>query len=95
MNEPTPMHYDNCAQVMDFLCAQFGEDEDSERCRAVKRHLEHCTDCSRYCDSLEKMIGLYRASAPEFPDGIRDQVLHALGVHVERNGRNQQDDNTA
>jgi hypothetical protein len=83
MTEPTPMHYDSCEQVMDFLCAQFGEDEDSERCRTVKKHLEHCTDCTQYCDSLEKMIGLYRAAAPDFPGSVRDQLLSALGVKIE------------
>lgn len=83
MTDQTPMHYDSCEEVMDFLCAQFGEDEDSDRCRAVKAHLAHCTDCAQYCDSLEKMVGLYRASAPDFPENVRNQLLQAIGVKKE------------
>jgi hypothetical protein len=83
MSETTPLQFESCDDVMNFLCAQFGEDDDSERCQAVKRHLAHCSDCSQYCDSLEKMIGLYRTAAPEFPSDARDQLLRAMGVSPE------------
>ena len=69
-----------CGQVLDFICEQFGEDDDSERCRAVKKHLENCPDCSSYCDSMEKMIGLYRAAAPTFPEHAKIELLHTLGI---------------
>lgn len=70
----------SCADVLRYICEQFGEDDDSPRCQAVKAHLEHCPDCSRYCDSVEKMIGLYRAASPEFPDHAREAVLTAVGI---------------
>ena len=72
-----------CRNVLDFICEQFGEDDDSERCRAVKRHLEHCPDCTTYCDSMEKMIGLYRAAAPTFPEHARQLLLSSLGIKGE------------
>lgn len=69
-----------CRDVLDFICTQFGEDDDSERCRSVREHLARCPDCSSYCDSLEKMIGLYRAASPEFPAQVRDTLLAQLGI---------------
>jgi hypothetical protein len=86
MNEATPRTSGSvdpdisCQDVLDFICAQFGEDDDSERCRAVRTHLSRCPDCSSYCDSLEKMIGLYRAAAPSFPDTARTHLLEQLGI---------------
>lgn len=72
--------YASCEQVLEYICTQFGDDPDSERCRTVRRHLDHCPDCARYCDSIEKLIGLYRASSPLFPDAARSQLLSALGM---------------
>ena len=69
-----------CDQVLDFICEQFGEDDDSARCLAVKAHLALCPDCTTYCNSIDKMIGLYRAASPEFPEHARGVLLHALGI---------------
>ncbi|MBR9978144.1 MAG: hypothetical protein KFH87_08655 [Bacteroidetes bacterium] len=73
-------YFHSCQEVMDYICDQFGEDEDSERCRELQRHLEKCPDCSNYCDSLEKMIGLYRASSPRFSPDARRILLETLGI---------------
>lgn len=73
-----------CDQVLDFICEQFGEDDDSERCRSVKAHLAQCPDCSSYCNSIDKMIGLYRAASPEFPPHARGVLLHTLGIPPEK-----------
>ena len=70
----------SCADVLRYICEQFGEDDESPRCLTVKAHLAHCPDCARYCDSVEKMIGLYRAASPQFPEQARDAVLAAVGV---------------
>ena len=86
MNDATPMTNGSvdpdisCQDVLDFICAQFGEDDDSERCRSVRAHLARCPDCTSYCDSLEKMIGLYRAVSPSFSDTARTHLLEQLGI---------------
>ena len=72
-----------CDQVLDFICEQFGEDDDSERCRAVKAHLAQCPDCSSYCNSVDKMIGLYRAASPTFPAEAKTLLLGTLGIRAE------------
>ncbi|HOJ03588.1 MAG TPA: hypothetical protein PK916_06265 [Bacteroidota bacterium] len=73
-------HFANCQEVVDYICGHFGEDENSERCRELKKHLDACPDCSTYCDSMDKMIGLYRAASPCFPEDARKSLLAALGV---------------
>lgn len=69
-----------CADVVEYICESFGEDDSSDRCRAIKEHLQRCPDCGRYCDSMEKMIGLYRASSPEFPPSVREHIFRSLGI---------------
>jgi predicted anti-sigma-YlaC factor YlaD len=69
-----------CADVVNFICEQFGEDDGSERCRAIREHLQNCPDCSEYCNSMDKMIGLYRASSPDFPSDVRAHLFKTLGM---------------
>jgi hypothetical protein len=70
----------SCEEVLQYICEQFGEDDDSERCMEVKRHLDQCPDCTHYCNSLETMIGLYRAASPEFSQEAKKVLLHSLGL---------------
>ena len=34
-----------CKVVMDHICENLGEDLDSEKCIAIKNHLDECEDC--------------------------------------------------
>jgi hypothetical protein len=82
----TTIHDDSfhsCDAVLDYICSQFGDDPDSERCQAVKRHLDRCPDCASYCTSMERMIGLYRAASPFFPAEARSHLLNTLGIRDE------------
>lgn len=83
MTDNIDRHFKSCQEVLNYICEHFGDDEDSDRCRALERHLEKCPDCSAYCDSIEKMIGLYRATAPSFSEEARHMLLDSLGI-VER-----------
>jgi hypothetical protein len=78
------IHFSDCQEVLDYICGHFGEDENSDRCIEMKKHLQSCPDCGKYCDSLEKMIGLYRAASPDFPERARDTLLEAIGVTDKR-----------
>jgi len=79
-----PHHFANCNEVIEFICGHFGDDEHSERCAELKKHLSQCPDCAAYCDSMDKLIGLYRAAAPCFPDDARRVLLEALGIKDEK-----------
>ncbi|MFA6234390.1 MAG: hypothetical protein WC824_09460 [Bacteroidota bacterium] len=74
------MEFHSCQEVMDFICAQFGDDDNSERCHELQQHLANCPDCSLYCDSIEKMIGLYRATSPCFSEEARRMLLESIGI---------------
>ncbi len=77
-----PQNDISCADVVNFICEQFGEDDNSERCRMIKAHIERCHNCGAYCDSMEKMIALYRASSPEFPESVREHLFKTLGMNL-------------
>lgn len=80
MSDSVHQHFESCEEVLDYICTHFGDDDDSERCRALERHLEKCPDCKSYCDSIDKMIGLYRASSPCFSNDARRMLLESLGI---------------
>jgi len=80
MDDKNYTNFDSCEEVHEYLCSQFGDDTDSERCRAVLSHLEKCPDCARYCNSIEKMIGLYRAASPSFSEQAKEVLLKSLGI---------------
>jgi len=45
---------------------------DSPRCREIKQHLEICTNCAEYLDSLKKTILLFR----QYPDPKIPRMFH-------------------
>lgn len=69
-----------CDDVVSYICSQFGEDDSSERCRHVRAHLEKCPDCGAYCDSIDKLIAVYRAASPSFPPAAKTELLRVLGI---------------
>ena len=80
MHKPFQEENVSCSEVLQYICEQFGDEDDSERCLEIKRHLEHCPDCTHYCNSLETMVGLYRAASPEFSTEAKKVLLHSLGL---------------
>ena len=49
-----------CRDKIEQICLELGEDIDSEVCQELRRHLEECSDCRAYVDSLRKTVHLYR-----------------------------------
>jgi predicted anti-sigma-YlaC factor YlaD len=69
-----------CKEIQELICTHFEEDPDSPRCIAMREHLAHCPDCGRYCDSIDKLVAIYRASAPGFPEHAKEELLKTIGV---------------
>ncbi len=44
MSEQNP----TCKDVMQHICESLGEDLDSEKCIAIKNHLDNCDGCKSY-----------------------------------------------
>lgn len=69
-----------CKDVMIHICENLKEDLDSEKCRAIKEHIEHCTSCADYCTSVESTISWYREYDPGFTDDMHKNLLKKLNL---------------
>ena len=49
-----------CAMVAQQICERLGEDLQSRRCAAIRKHISECDDCSGYLKGLERVISLYQ-----------------------------------
>jgi predicted anti-sigma-YlaC factor YlaD len=69
-----------CKTVMDHICENLGEDLDSEKCRAIKNHLDECADCKNYFSSIEQTINFYKKYNINLPHEARERLLNVLGL---------------
>jgi anti-sigma factor RsiW len=70
---------ETCKQVHRFVCEQLDQDINSPRCRAIKKHLETCQDCSEYLATLKKTVTLYRLlPPPHMPQKAHKQLFKRL-----------------
>ncbi len=70
----------NCKDVMQHICESLGEDLNSERCIAIKKHLVECTDCQNYFESVELTIDCYRKYNIEIPEDVHDRLMKFLDL---------------
>lgn len=47
-------------KIFRYICENLDDDMNSARCRQIRKHLDGCTDCTAYLDSLRTTIALYR-----------------------------------
>lgn len=69
-----------CKDVIIHICENLNEDIDSDRCRAIKHHIENCEKCREYGYSIECRIDWYREYDPDFTDTQHDALLKKLGL---------------
>lgn len=70
------------------ICENIDKELNSPQCRAIKRHMEGCSDCMTYLDSLKKTIGFYRQyPIPRLTKATRNR-LDAMLVKNIRPGSN-------
>ena len=72
-----------CKVVMDHICENLGEDLNSEKCIAIKNHLDECKDCKNYFNSVEQTIEFYRKYNINLPGEAHERLLNALGLKNE------------
>ena len=72
-----------CKIVMDHICENLGEDLNSEKCIAIKNHLDECKDCKNYFNSVEQTIEFYRKYNINLPGEAHERLLNALGLKNE------------
>jgi hypothetical protein len=62
----------SCKDVAKHICENLDEQIDSPICRAIKKHLRDCPDCSTNLATLKKTITLYRS----YPSPKRSRTTH-------------------
>lgn len=77
MNQEKP----NCKEVMHHICESLGEELNSERCIAIKHHLENCSNCKSYFDSIKTTINLYKNYNVEIPDEAHQKLMQILNLN--------------
>ena len=68
----------SCKDAMKHICDNLGEDNGTERCKCVKKHIEGCEHCKNYFSSVEKTIDYYKAYCPDLPDECHKRLMDFL-----------------
>jgi predicted anti-sigma-YlaC factor YlaD len=70
----------NCKDVMQHICESLGEELNSEKCIEIKKHLEECTDCKNYFESVEITIDCYRKYNVKMPEDVHERLMKFLNL---------------
>ncbi len=68
----------NCGVVLRHICENLGEELNSDKCVAIKAHLESCPKCKSYFDSVETTIDMYRSYTVELSEDIHANLMKYL-----------------
>jgi predicted anti-sigma-YlaC factor YlaD len=69
----------DCLEVAKHVCGELDEHMNSAECRAIRKHLETCPNCTAYLDSLKKTVLIYRrVPNPRAPKRMRKQLFAKL-----------------
>lgn len=73
----------NCRSVYRYICEHLDADINSPKCRSIKKHLDGCTDCAAYLDSLKKTILLYKhAPVPPLSRTTHKRLVQVIDIAV-------------
>lgn len=70
----------NCKDVMQHICESLGEELNSERCVAIKQHLDDCPNCQNYFKTVELTIDFYKKYEADLPKGAHDRLMSYLNL---------------
>jgi len=70
----------SCKEVMRYVCECMAQDISSERCIALKEHLESCENCKQYFKSVELTIDCYRKYNVELPENAHKKLMNFLNL---------------
>lgn len=70
----------NCKEVMNHICDSLGEDLNSPKCINIKSHLEGCSSCQKYFNSVDSTITFYKKYNVELDSIGHQRLLSVLGL---------------
>ncbi len=69
----------DCLDVAKHVCGDLDEHMDSPECRAIRKHMESCPNCTAYLDSLKKTVLIYQHIPDKrFPKRARKKLFATL-----------------
>ncbi|HPN37433.1 MAG TPA: hypothetical protein PL041_03455 [Melioribacteraceae bacterium] len=68
----------NCSDVINHICENLGEDNNSPNCIALKEHLNNCPNCQSYLKSLKLTINLYKNYNVKVTDSMHNKLVEIL-----------------
>lgn len=73
----------DCLEVAKHVCGDLDEHMDSPECRAIRKHLESCPNCTAYLDSLKKTVLIYQhISNPRAPKHMKKKLFAKLKLRT-------------
>lgn len=69
-----------CIDVMKHICESLGEDLDSDKCVAIKNHLDHCDSCNNYFKTVELTIDFYKKYNEKIPTDAHSRLMEFLDL---------------
>ena len=69
-----------CKEVMRYVCECMAQDTSSERCIALKEHLENCESCQKYFKSVELTIECYRKYDVKVSKDVHKKLMDFLNL---------------
>jgi len=73
-------HKTTCKEVMRYICDNLGEDLDSQKCVAIKEHLDNCGSCQKYFKTVDLTIQLYQKYEVKVTDKTHKNLMEFLGL---------------
>ncbi|MDW7710429.1 MAG: zf-HC2 domain-containing protein [Deferrisomatales bacterium] len=55
----------SCREILDHLSAYIDEELDVSLCEEIRRHMEGCSPCIAFLNTLKKTVVLYRSSGEQ------------------------------
>jgi len=73
----------SCEDVMKYVCECLAQDTSSDRCKALKHHLDNCDSCLNYFKSVQLTIDCYQKYNVEIPEDAHKKLMDFLNLEDE------------
>jgi len=72
-----------CTEVVKYVCENLDEQQNSRKCREIKKHLQTCPICTQQLDSLKKTVLLYRnCPTPGISEQSHKKLMASLSLMI-------------
>ncbi len=69
----------NCKKTYRYVCENLDANLNSPTCIEIKKHLDHCTNCTAYLETLKKTVLLYKnQQSPALLKSTRKNLIRSI-----------------